>query len=256
MKNTFLFTLIFLPFVAFSQIDSLEYGVLSSNDSTFIIIADYGKELGSMKIQVKTKDKGEIDSLKKRLVPYRFKGLFNYDKILANAKIEKQKRDSTLATLVNAPIPDFDAPDTTGFVHRLKSYQGRVLILHFWNFWDQSFQSELPVLNKIIEKYRGDGLAVLSFTDISIGKDEKELLVKHPVNFPIIPNSRDFFSKLFPRVYYSTPSLVLIDKQGKTRYLYIDNELGDKKSDFYKAFKEENVGVGFEAKIRTLLHGQ
>ena len=139
--------------------------------------------------------------------------------------------------------------------YRPKAYQGRVLILHFWNFWEQSFDDEIPILNKMMGKYRGEGVEVLSFMDIEMGKDEKDNLVKNPVNFTIIPNSRAFTIK-FLTEGLMRPSLILIDKQGLMRYFYIDGELRNRKSDFYKEFKEENVGVGFEAKIRTLLHGQ
>lgn len=251
MKKALIILLILLPFAGFSQMDSLKFQVISMNDTTYLIGASYGEDFfGTRAIEFKTGDKVEIDSLKRGLVPNRFKKRFSID--LVNIKIQKQKKDSILKTMVNAPIKDFDAPDTEGFVHRPRNYQGRVLILHFWNFWDQSFENEIPVLNKMVEKYQKDGLAVLSFADIDLSKDEKEYLIKHPANFTIIPNSRAFVPKILP-IRHSIPAMILIDKQGLMRYFYIEHEMNSRKSDFYKDFNEPN---SFEGKVISLLKGQ
>ena len=253
MKKSLIFFVILFPFVAFSQKDSLSITVV--NDSTYILGTDYGGVIGSIQVTFKPQNSSEIDSLKKQLLPYRFKEKFSNKNAAERLRLQKHKQDSILKTLINAPLLDFDAPDTEEFIHRPKNYHGCVLILHFWNFWDFSFQNEIEILHKMLEKYRGDGLAVLSFMDIEFGKDEKEYLGKHPVNFTIIPNSRNFFTKLF-HITHSIPSMVLIDKQGRIRYFYIDRELSDKKSDFYKTFNSENEGIGFEGKIISLLREQ
>lgn len=255
MKKAPIILLILLPFVGFSQMNSIEFFVFPKNDSTFIIGASYGEDfIRTRTTEFKIVDKIEIDSLKKRLVPNRFKEYFKerFSLDLVKVKIQKQKKDSILKTMVNAPIKDFDAPDTSGFVHRPRNYQGRVLILHFWNFWDQSFENEIPILNKMVEKYRKDGLEILSFIDIGMGKDEKEHLSKHPLNFTIIPNSRAFVSKILP-LTHSIPAMILIDKQGLMRYFYIEHEMNSRKSDFYKDFNEPN---SFEGKVISLLKGQ
>jgi thiol-disulfide isomerase/thioredoxin len=250
MKKALIILLIILPFVGFTQMDSVKFQVLQRNDTTYLIGASFGDDLiGTQAFEFKTIDKIEIDSLKKGLVPSRIKGSISQNVRFISRKAQKQKRDSILKTMINAPIADFDAPDTAGFIHRPRNYQGRVLILHFWNFWDQSFENEIPLLNNLIEKYRKDGVAVLSFADIDISKDEKEYLVKHPVNFTIVPNSRTFVPKLLP-LRHSIPSIILIDKQGLMRYFYIDNELINRKSDFYKDMNEPN---SFEGKIISLL---
>ena len=252
MKKSLIFCLILFPIVAFSQKDSLRFNITVVNDSIYILGTDYGGVMGSMQVTFKPQNSSEIDSLKKQLLPYRFKEELSDKNAFKRLRLQKHKQDSILNTLLNTPLLDFDAPDTEGYIHRPKNYHGRVLVLHFWNFWDFSFKNEIETLHKMLEKYRGDGLAVLSFTDIEFGKDEKEYLSKHPVNFTIIPNSRNFFTKLF-HLTHSIPSMVLIDKQGRMRFFYIDNELNDKKSDFYKPFNPENEGIGFEGKIISLL---
>lgn len=251
MKKALILLLTILPLVGFTQMDSLKFSVISLNDTTFHVGATFGKDYEGVRvIEFITKDKIEIDSLKKGLVLYHFKVRFEAD--FVKMKVKKQRKDSILKTMIGAPILDFDAPDTTGFFHRANNYRGRVLILHFWNFWDQSFENEIPVLNKMIEKYSKDGLAILSFMDNDIGKDEKEYLTKHSLSFTIIPNSRAFVSKILP-ISHSIPSMILVDKQGLMRYFYIEHELSNRKSDFYKDFEENN---SFETRIVSLLRGQ
>jgi AhpC/TSA family len=253
MKKISVFLWVIMPYVAFSQMDSLKFFVQPLNDSTYHIGASYSDDFfGTRAIEFKTRDKIEIDSLKRGLVPYRFKAHLNHDFGFLNMKVQKRKRDSILKIMVNAPIADFDAPDTEGFVHRPKNYHGRVLILHFWNFWDSSFDFEIPFFNKLLDKYSKDGLAVLSFTDIGVGDSEKEYMKKHPANFTIIPNSRSFDSKIFPMTH-SIPCLMVVDKQGLMRYFYIDHELGNLKGNFYKDADETR---SFEAQIISLLRGQ
>lgn len=162
----------------------------------------------------------QADSLRKRLIPFMFKHkVDNFKGLMAE---KRQRRDSILKTLVQTPIPDFDAPDTLGIVHRPAHYRGRVLLLHFFNFWDSSFDNEIPVLNKLIEKYYGKGLEILSFMDIPITDSERKIMKAQPIHFPLIANARSFMDKFLP-VQKSIPYLVLVDKTGHFRFFYLKN---------------------------------
>jgi peroxiredoxin len=178
-----------------------------------------------------------LDSIRRKLCPY---------SILEKEKKRKEKKEKTLKALINSPVPDFEAPDTMGFVHHPANYRGRVLILHFWNFWDFSFEKEIPFLNKLIEKYRKDGLEILSFMDIKIGDSERKKLNKESLDFTLIPNSWQF-SDNFLSIGKSKPYVILIDKQGNIRHLFINHKW---QFDIDKNFE---TAANFEEKVSMLL---
>jgi thiol-disulfide isomerase/thioredoxin len=135
-----------------------------------------------------------------------------------------QKRDSFLKKAEGMPVPNFEARDTAGLIHRPSQYRGRVLILHFWNFWEYSFQNEIPKLNAIAEKYRKDGVEILSFVDLTLGDSEKKTLEKTPINFPITDNAYKFSAEFLP-VRLNRPFLIFVDKQGRMRFFMTEEKL-------------------------------
>lgn len=161
----------------------------------------------------------ERDSFKRGLIPHTL-----------NIQFEKmrreyiQKQSVFLKENIGAPVPNFEAVDTTGFTHRPSNYHGRVWLIHFWHFWDYSFQNEIPRLNEIIEKYGKDGVKVLSFTDLTLGNAEKKYLTEHPIYFPIVENAHKF-SDDFLSFPLGLPYIVFVDKSGRIRHFITSNEL-------------------------------
>ncbi len=154
----------------------------------------------------------ERDSFKRGLVPLAMQ--IQFEKF----RIEYvQKRDSFLKKADGMSVPNFEALDTEGFMHRPAQYRGRVLLLHFWNFWDYSFQNEIPKLNEIVEKYRQDGVEILSFTDLTLGDSEKKVLEKTPIHFPLVENAYRFAAEFFP-IRLNRPYIVFVDKRGLMRF--------------------------------------
>jgi peroxiredoxin len=234
MKRITLIVLLFAmrPLSIFAQ---MEVNFSTYKDTLQVISFSYPD--GDMGFDMITStDSMLLDSIKRKLCPY---------SILEKEKKRKEKREKTLKALINSPVPDFEAPDTIGFVHHPASYRGRVLILHFWNFWDFSFEKEIPFLNKLIDKYRKDGLEILSFMDIKIGDAERKKLNKETLDFTLIPNSWQFADN-FLSVGKSKPYVVLIDKRGNIRHLFINHK--------WQYDIDKNVeAAAFEEKVSTLL---
>jgi thiol-disulfide isomerase/thioredoxin len=161
----------------------------------------------------------ERDSFRLGIMPFALKGIFEKERIRY-----VYKRDSLLKIYEGKPVPNFEARDTSGILHRPSHYYGRVLVLHFWNFWDYSFKNEIPHLNTIVEKYRKDGVEVLSFVDLTLSKSEKDILERTPVLFPIVENAYKFGIDFLPIPLYR-PFLIFVDKYGKMRYITTDNTL-------------------------------
>ncbi len=149
--------------------------------------------------------------------------------------------------MTNLPLPDFEAKDTEGYDHSTYKYRGRVLILHFWLFWSSSFDKEIPELNKLVDKYQKDGLAVLSLTSLQIGDSEKLKLKENPLNFPLIENAYEFANAFF-KMQLMRPCFIIVDKNGTMRYFYDSNLVESK-----MLLKGENQLSDFEQKIVDLL---
>ena len=190
------------------------------------------------------------DSLKRNLIPHPY--IVQMDK---ERREYAQKLKYFLKKTENTPVPNFEARDTSGFTHRPSSYQGHVWLIHFWRFWDYSFQNEIPRLNEIIEKYGKDGVKVLSFVDLSLGDAEKKYLTEHPVYFPIIENAHKF-SRAFLDFDLGMPYIVFIDKYGKIRFFTTSDEMTSVRSNVNeKAMDKQQkpVTYNFEERVLQLL---
>ncbi len=204
----------------------------------------FGKGIDSMLTYL------ERDSLKRGLIPFTLNQLFEKQQ-----RDYLHKRDSILKKLDGLPVPDFEARDTAGLVHRPANYRGRVVLLHFWRFWDYSFLNEVPRLNEMIEKYRKDGLEILSFVDLSLGKSEKAYLEQRPVLFPIIENA-DKFGDIFLPIQVNKPYIVFVDKYGRMRYFLTQEDLSFIKSNINEkviGHDMKPVNYKLEDKILKLL---
>jgi peroxiredoxin len=192
----------------------------------------------------------ERDSFNRGLTPFSLSQRFEQEH-----KNHLRKRDSILKKMEGLPVPDFEARDTSGLVHRPAHYRGRVVLLHFWRFWDFSFQNEIPRLNEMIEKYRKDGLEILSFTDLSLEKSEKTYLEQHPVLFPIVENA-DKFGDIFLPIPVNKPYIVFVDKYGRMRHFLTQEDMTVIKSNINeKVMGKETKPVNYklEDKILQLL---
>jgi len=50
--------------------------------------------------------------------------------------------------LINTPIPDFSLPDTSGTIHHLVDYRGRIVLLDFWSAecpWSERAEQNLRI---------------------------------------------------------------------------------------------------------------
>ncbi|MFD1550700.1 peroxiredoxin family protein [Putridiphycobacter roseus] len=112
--------------------------------------------------------------------------------------------------------PEITLPDTNNTLISLSSFRGHYVLVDFWASWCKPCRAEnVNVVKPLYEKYRDDGLVVLS-----VSRDESESLWKAAViddELPWIqvsdlnPDSEvfvDYFIKKLPTTY-------LIDKQGK-----------------------------------------
>ena len=192
----------------------------------------------------------EKDTLKNGSIPFAL--LQKWEQV---GKRNQIIQDSIIKTRIGERVPDFDAKDTEGYPHLPSMYHDRILILHFWNFWDNSFRNEISVLNEIVEKYRQDGVEVLSFTDVKIGESERKYLKENPIHFPLVENSWKFADE-FLSMQIWRPYIIIVDKYGKMRFFYKHKDLVKIKSNINEKYtKIKPHTYDFEEKIKELLRG-
>ena len=117
--------------------------------------------------------------------------------------------------------PDFEVTKLDGSTVSFADVEGNPAVLIFWTAWCPSCKEEAPLLNKLAEKYDGNGIRVLG---INIGEGEgrvregiKDFGIKYDV-------ARDVDSSVAKRYgVVGTPTIIFLDKDGVTQY--VGNEL-------------------------------
>lgn len=84
--------------------------------------------------------------------------------------------------------PDFAAQSLDGTSYNLSQLQGKVVVLTFWSTRCAICHSEIPKLNRIVDRYKGRDVVFLALTMENEVKVQPYLR-KNPFNFSILPNS-------------------------------------------------------------------
>ena len=114
--------------------------------------------------------------------------------------------------------PNFSAQSLTGTQVNLDALQGKVVVLTFWSTKCAICHAEIPKLNQIVDRYRGQDVVFLALT---MENDAKitPYLRKNPFNFEIMPNSFGVVLKYADldqggRINMGFPAYFLINKKG------------------------------------------
>ena len=135
------------------------------------------------------------------------------------------------------PAPDFTLHAMSGPNLRLKEQRGRVVMVNFWATWCAPCRQEMPHLSRLYDKYRSSGFVLLGINVDEDTSKAAEVAAKLHVTFPVLLDTDKTVSKLYD--LSTMPSTVLIDRDGKVRYVHRG----------YLAGYEEN----YEKQIRELL---
>lgn len=109
------------------------------------------------------------------------------------------------------PLP-FELATLDGEKVSLDSLLGKPVIIHFWATWCDACVAEVPLFNRVYEKYEASGLKILG-----ISEDEDEaalrLFVKsYQIEFPILPDIDSQVADSYKS--YGVPTTIAIGKDG------------------------------------------
>jgi peroxiredoxin len=118
---------------------------------------------------------------------------------------------------VASPAPDFTLRGTDGRNLRLHEQRGQVVLVNFWASWCGPCRQEMPHLGRLYEKYRAAGFVLLA---VNIDEDARQAVntaARWGLKFPVLLDADKAVSRLYD--LGSMPATVLIDRDGRVRYL-------------------------------------
>ena len=115
------------------------------------------------------------------------------------------------------PAPALELPDLEGVARNLADWRGQVVLVNFWATWCPPCLEEMPSLQRLAERLRGQPFAV-----VAVNVAETERRVAHRakqmgLDFPVLLDADGAAFKAWGGK--GLPTSVLIDRSGAIRYL-------------------------------------
>jgi peroxiredoxin len=117
-----------------------------------------------------------------------------------------------------AAAPDFTLRTMSGPNMRLAEQRGRVVMVNFWATWCGPCRQEMPQLDRLYQKYKSSGFMLLGVNVDDDTRKAADVAGKLGVSFPVLLDTDKAVSKLYD--LSTMPSTVLIDRDGKVRYVH------------------------------------
>jgi len=122
------------------------------------------------------------------------------------------------AVQASAIAPDFTLRSVGGSNLRLAEQRGQVVLVNFWASWCGPCRQEMPQLDRLYQKYRSSGFVLLGVNVDDDARKAGDVAAKLGVTFPVLLDTDKAVSKLYD--LSTMPSTVIIDRDGKVRYLH------------------------------------
>ncbi|MBI2152431.1 MAG: TlpA family protein disulfide reductase [Candidatus Rokubacteria bacterium] len=108
---------------------------------------------------------------------------------------------------------EFSVPALDGKTLRLADYKGQVLFLNFWATWCPPCKEEMPAMERLYQRYKGQGFAVLAVSVDAEGAPVVTPFVKeHKLTFPIGLDPKMALAERYG--VRALPTSFLVDRKG------------------------------------------
>jgi peroxiredoxin len=131
----------------------------------------------------------------------------------------------SVAVTVQDEAPDFTLKSLDGSNLRLEEYRGQVVLINFWASWCGPCRQEMPLLDRLHQRYEDTGFAVLGVNVEGEEAPARELIDRIPVTFPVLIDKGQQVSELYD--LEAMPSTVVVDRDGVVRYIHRGYKPGD-----------------------------
>jgi len=121
--------------------------------------------------------------------------------------------------LPSTPAPSFSLPDLQGKTLSFSDLKGKLLLINFWATWCPPCREEMPAFERLQQKFRDKGVAVIG---IAIDEDKavvKQFLDTAKTHFQILHDPELKVHDEYK--VFSYPTTFLVDQQGVIRQYWI-----------------------------------
>ncbi|HLV86193.1 MAG TPA: TlpA disulfide reductase family protein [Candidatus Sulfotelmatobacter sp.] len=107
---------------------------------------------------------------------------------------------------------DFTLTDLGGQPWHLRDLQGKVVLVNFWATWCPPCRKEMPDLQALYDKYKGQGFVVLSISDEDAGK-VRPFIEEKKISYPVLLDPGRKVNDAF--IVEGIPKSFVYDREGK-----------------------------------------
>jgi len=132
---------------------------------------------------------------------------------------------SAQAVGVDGQAPDFTLESLDGTNLRLQERRGEVVLINFWASWCGPCRQEMPILDRLHQRYQDAGFSVLGVNVEGKRKPAEKIAKKSGVTFPVLIDAGQKVSKTYE--LEAMPTTVVVDRNGKVRYIHRGYKSGD-----------------------------
>ncbi len=120
--------------------------------------------------------------------------------------------------MIGDPAPRYAAVTLAGDSVNTKSLEGRVVLLNVWATWCAPCRQEIPFLQSLYEKHRGDGLEIIGVSVDARGDEETihGFVKDFGMTYPIWRDPDERVQSLY--LALGVPASYIIDRRGILRW--------------------------------------
>ncbi|GBR76442.1 disulfide reductase TlpA-like family [Candidatus Termititenax persephonae] len=140
------------------------------------------------------------------------------DKAVRNAAVVPEISQAFAAANVPilrqpSPAVDFTVSLADGGVLNLQDLSGQVVVLNFWASWCAPCRQEMPSMERLYQRLRPQGLAMLAINYQERPEDVRAFMTKNKLAFPAGLDSAGRLAALYGITAF--PTTYIIDRQGR-----------------------------------------
>ncbi|GGP62940.1 TlpA family protein disulfide reductase [Shewanella saliphila] len=122
------------------------------------------------------------------------------------------------ALTIGDAAPDFTLKNQQGTNLNLAEQRGEIILINFWASWCGPCRKEMPVLQKLQDKYQDLGVQVWGVNVEQENQAGKDFLADLDLSFSIFFDQTNSLSKTYQ--VEAMPTTVMIDRNGKVRFVF------------------------------------
>lgn len=117
------------------------------------------------------------------------------------------------AAQANQKAPDFTLEDMQGNKVSLSDFEGKVVIINFWATWCPPCIEEMPSMEKLQERFKGEDFVLLAVNvEENSRKIVERFLKKNPFSFPVLLDEDAVVQQIYGA--YRFPETVIVGRNG------------------------------------------